>query len=152
MRGDTRSYAAARKERAADIDRWLTDLLRTACGTPYGRTGKNGEHGNTDERGVLSGVALVAVGSLGRAELAPGSDLDLVLLHNGRDDVARIADRVWYPVWDSGVGLDHSVRTVEEAAVVARGDLKAVLGLIQARHVAGDPELTRAARESVLSE
>ncbi|MER5418524.1 [protein-PII] uridylyltransferase, partial [Streptosporangium roseum] len=152
MRGDTRSYAAARKERAADIDRWLTDLLRTACGTPYGRTGKNGEHRTTDERGALSGVALVAVGSLGRAELAPGSDLDLVLLHNGRDDVARIADRVWYPVWDSGVGLDHSVRTVEEAATVARDDLKAVLGLIQARHVAGDPELTRAARESVLSE
>ena len=57
---------------------------------------------------------------LGRRELRPGSDLDLVLLHNGRDDVARIADRIWYPIWDSGVGLDHSVRTVDEAAKVAR--------------------------------
>ncbi|GGS59718.1 bifunctional uridylyltransferase/uridylyl-removing enzyme [Planobispora rosea] len=149
MRGETRSYAAARKERAADIDRWLTDLLRTACGTPYGPGG--GTRG-TDERGALSGVALVAVGSLGRSELAPGSDLDLVLLHDGRQDVARIADRIWYPVWDSGIGLDHSVRTVDEAAKVAREDLKAVLGLIQARHVAGDPELTRAARETVLAE
>nr|BFE87308.1 hypothetical protein GCM10020093_099090 [Planobispora longispora] len=149
MRGDTRSYAAARKERAADIDRWLTDLLRTACGTPYGN---NGGTRGTDERGALSGVALVAVGSLGRSELAPGSDLDLVLLHDGREDVARIADRIWYPVWDSGIGLDHSVRTVDEAAKVAREDLKAVLGLIQARHVAGDPELTRAARETVLAE
>ncbi|MBG0828441.1 [protein-PII] uridylyltransferase [Planomonospora sp. ID67723] len=149
MRGDTRSYAAARKERAADVDRWLTDLLRTACGTPYGRDG--GTRG-TDERAALSGIALVAVGSLGRSELAPGSDLDLVLLHDGREDVARVADRVWYPVWDSGIGLDHSVRTVSEAAKVAREDLKAVLGLIQARHVAGDPELTRAAREIVLAE
>ncbi|MFC4057533.1 [protein-PII] uridylyltransferase [Planomonospora corallina] len=155
MRGDTRSYAAARRERAADVDRWLTDLLRTACGTPYGRPGK-GPDGrdirNGDERGTLRGVALVAVGSLGRSELAPGSDLDLVLLHDGREDIARVADRVWYPVWDSGIGLDHSVRTVDEAAKVAREDLKAVLGLIQARHVAGDPELTRAAREIVLAD
>mgnify|MGYP001950535936 CR=1 FL=1 len=106
----------------------------------------------TDERGAMAGVALVAVGSFGSGEPAPGSDLDLVLLHAGRDDVARIADRVWYPIWDSGIGLDHSVRTVEEAAKVAREDLKAVLGLIQARHVAGDAELTRALRETVLAE
>ncbi|GAA2399335.1 [protein-PII] uridylyltransferase [Nonomuraea africana] len=133
MRADARSFAAARKERVADTDRWLKDLLRTA--SPGGE-----------------GVALVAVGSLGRGELAPGSDLDLVLLHEGGDDIARIADRVWYPIWDSGVGLDHSVRTVDEAVKVAREDLKAVLSLIQARHVAGDPELTRKAREAVLAE
>ncbi|MEZ7128271.1 [protein-PII] uridylyltransferase [Nonomuraea sp. AD125B] len=132
MRGEARSYAAARKERTADTDRWLKDLFRTAS---------DGDH-----------VSLVAVGSLGRGEPAPGSDLDLVLLHNGRPDVARIADRIWYPIWDSSVGLDHSVRTVEEAVAVARQDLKAVLGLIQARHVAGDPELTRKAREAVLAE
>ncbi|MFG1616872.1 [protein-PII] uridylyltransferase [Nonomuraea wenchangensis] len=132
MRGEARSYAAARKERTADTDRWLKDLFRTAS---------DGDH-----------VSLVAVGSLGRGEPAPGSDLDLVLLHNGRPDVARIADRIWYPIWDSSIGLDHSVRTVEEAVAVARQDLKAVLGLIQARHVAGDPELTRKAREAVLAE
>jgi len=169
MRGEARSYAAARKERAADIDRWLTDLFRTATAQPYGRESRSGPGAKSgtpgfdrtlgsEERGIGgppgagTGVALVAVGSLGRAELAPGSDLDLVLLHNGRDDVARIADRIWYPIWDSGVGLDHSVRTVDEAAKVAREDLKAVLGLIQARHVIGDPELTRAVREIVLAE
>ncbi|MEU0567126.1 [protein-PII] uridylyltransferase [Nonomuraea sp. NPDC005983] len=132
MRGEARSFAAARKERAADTDRWLKDLFRTAS---------DGDR-----------VSLVAVGSLGRGELAPGSDLDLVLLHNGRRDVARVADRIWYPIWDSAVGLDHSVRTVEEAVAVARDDLKAVLGLIQARHIAGDPDLTRKAREAVLAE
>ncbi|MFI9588754.1 [protein-PII] uridylyltransferase [Nonomuraea sp. NPDC052265] len=132
MRGEARSYAAARKERTADTDRWLKDLFRTAS---------DGDQ-----------VSLVAVGSLGRGEPAPGSDLDLVLLHDGRADVARIADRIWYPIWDSAVGLDHSVRTVAEAVAVARQDLKAVLGLIQARHVAGDPELTRKAREAVLAE
>ncbi|GAA3835225.1 [protein-PII] uridylyltransferase [Sphaerisporangium flaviroseum] len=177
MRGDARSYAAARKERAADIDRWLADLFRTAVPQPYGREGRNGLGGaksgfaSGEERGAGAtpmgpgappagtgaafagtGVALVAVGSLGRGELAPGSDLDLVLVHNGQDDVGRIADRIWYPIWDSGLGLDHSVRTVDEVTKVAREDLKAVLGLIQARHVTGDPELTRAAREAVLAE
>lgn len=88
------------------------------------------------------GVALVAVGGLGRREPAPASDLDLVLVHDGRPGVAAVADRVWYPVWDSGVGLDHSVRTVDEAVAVARDDLKAALGLLDARHVAGDPALS----------
>ncbi|MBP2705287.1 [protein-PII] uridylyltransferase [Microbispora sp. RL4-1S] len=160
MRGETRSFASARKDRVADIDRWLTDLFRTAATRPYaqdGRSGPGGKGGFPDDRGSagphgIGGVALVAVGSLGRGELAPGSDLDLVLLHDGRGDVARVADRIWYPIWDSGVGLDHSVRTVEEAVKVAREDMKAVLGLIQARHIVGDPELTRAAREAVLAE
>ncbi|MDF5752684.1 [protein-PII] uridylyltransferase [Spongiactinospora sp. TRM90649] len=151
MRGDARSFAPARKARSGDIDRWLTDLLRTACAMPYARDRQPGI-GTVAVGERDAGVALLAVGSLGRGEPAPGSDLDLVLLHGGRDDVAAIADRVWYPVWDSGVGLDHSVRTVEEAAKVARDDLKAALGLIQARHVAGDPELSRAVRESVLAD
>ena len=90
------------------------------------------------------GVALVAVGGLGRREVAPGSDLDLLLVHAGRPDVAAVADAVWYPVWDSGVGLDHSVRTVDEALAVTADDLKAALGLLDARHVAGDAELTAA--------
>ncbi len=89
-----------------------------------------------------AGVALVAVGGLGRREVAAGSDLDLVLVHAGRPDVGRVADALWYPLWDSGVGLDHSVRTVPEAVAIARADLKAALGLVDARHVAGDPALS----------
>jgi [protein-PII] uridylyltransferase len=89
------------------------------------------------------GVALVAVGALGRQDPTPGSDLDLVLVHEGRSDVAGIADSVWYPVWDSGVGLDHSVRTVAEATAVAKDDLKAALGLLDTRFVAGDADLAQ---------
>ncbi|MBC7678078.1 MAG: [protein-PII] uridylyltransferase [Pseudorhodobacter sp.] len=88
------------------------------------------------------GVALVAVGALGRQDPTPGSDLDLVLVHDGSRDVTALADQVWYPVWDTGMGLDHSVRTVAEAAGVAGSDLKAALGLLDARHVAGDPQLS----------
>ncbi len=65
--------------------------------------------------GAEPGVALVAVGGYGRKELLPGSDLDVLMLHDGRDGIARIADRIWYPVWDSGAHLDHAVRTVPQA-------------------------------------
>lgn len=97
--------------------------------------------------GAADGVALVAVGGLGRREVAPYSDLDLVLLHRGRPDVAELAEAVWYPVWDAGVGLDHSVRTVAEALAVAGDDLKAALGLLELRLVAGDPALAQQLRE-----
>jgi len=116
--------AALRSRLSALADDVLTDLLGKAAGH-------------------ASGVALVAVGSYGRREPAPGSDLDLLLLHNGAvTDLAAVADALWYPLWDSGVGLDHAVRTVTEARVVAAEDLKAALGLLDARHIAGDPRLT----------
>ncbi len=89
-------------------------------------------------------MALVAVGGYGRRELCPGSDLDVVLVHKGGATgrvVKSVAERIWYPVWDVGVGLDHSVRTVKEALAVAGADLKAALGLLDARFVAGDADL-----------
>ena len=75
------TFAADRSRRTTQTDRWLAGML-----------------------GAEPGVALVAVGGYGRKELLPGSDLDVLLLHNGRDDIAKIADRIWYPVWDSGPG------------------------------------------------
>ncbi len=98
------------------------------------------------------GVALVAVGGLGRREPTPYGDLDLVVLHDGKSaDIAEIADSVWYPIWDAGVGLDHSVRTPEEALAVAAGDLKAMLGMLDVRQLAGDPALAGLLREQVLA-
>jgi [protein-PII] uridylyltransferase len=100
----------------------------------------------------VAGVALMAVGGLGRREPTPHGDLDLVLLHTGKvADIAEIANQLWYPVWDAGVGLDHSVRTVDQAMSVAGDDLKAILGMLDARHVAGDPALTGLLREQVIA-
>ncbi|MFI1659566.1 [protein-PII] uridylyltransferase [Streptomyces sp. NPDC020472] len=101
------------------------------------------------------GTALVAVGGYGRAELSPRSDLDLLLLHDGTADkaaVAALADRIWYPVWDLGLALDHSVRTPAEARATAGDDLKAHLGLLDARTVAGDAGLVAALRTTVLAD
>jgi [protein-PII] uridylyltransferase len=73
--------------------------------------------------------------------MAPYSDLDLVLLHDGKRDVAELADSLWYPLWDARVELDHSVRTVGQAVQVAATDLRAALGLLDARLIAGDDAL-----------
>jgi [protein-PII] uridylyltransferase len=123
------AFGADRARRAAETDRWLASLL-----------------------GDEAGVALVAVGGYGRRELLPGSDLDVLLLHAARPDISRLADRIWYPVWDSGTRLDHAVRTPREGREVARGDLRAALGLLHARHVAGDPGLTAEFRRGVLAD
>jgi [protein-PII] uridylyltransferase len=124
-----KSFAADRARRTGQVDRWLAELL-----------------------GDVPGVALVAVGGYGRGELLPHSDLDVVLLHEGADDIAGTADQIWYPVWDSGAELDHAVRTVPQARRVARGDLKVALGLLSARHVAGEEDLTRLLRAGALQD
>ncbi|HEX5114500.1 MAG TPA: [protein-PII] uridylyltransferase [Pseudonocardiaceae bacterium] len=87
------------------------------------------------------GIALVAVGALGRRELVPYSDLDLVLVHEGGEPVTGLAEGLWYPLWDAGIGLDHSVRTVRESLRVAADDLRAALGLLEVRYLAGDTEV-----------
>lgn len=103
----------------------------------------------------LRGISLVAVGGYGRGELSPRSDLDLLLLHDGSADpgaVASLADRIWYPIWDLGLDLDHSVRTPAEARKTAGEDLKVQLGLLDARHLAGDLGLTAGLRTAVLAD
>lgn len=119
----------------ASADEWLRELFDIAVGD------------------ASSTFCLVAVGGYGRGDLALGSDLDLVLVHRaGAAEAARVADLLWYPVWDSGVRLDHSVRTVAEARRMASDDLKVVLGMVDSRVVAGSPELAAGLSQAVLSD
>jgi [protein-PII] uridylyltransferase len=99
-----------------------------------------------------SGVALAAVGSLARHELGPRSDIDLVLLHDGRNRPAvdQLAKRLWYPLWDARIRLDHSVRTPTECAQVAGRELSAGVGLLDLRKIAGDGGLVTGARSALL--
>jgi len=103
------------------VDVWLADLLRSAAPD-------------------TTGLALVALGGYGRAELCPESDIDVMLVHDRRCDVATIADRVWYPIWDEALHLGHSVSTVKEALNLASDDLETATALLSARHIAGDPQ------------
>jgi [protein-PII] uridylyltransferase len=96
---------------------------------------------------------LVAVGGYGRSELTVGSDLDLLLLHkSGTAESTRVAEALWYPIWDTGVPLDHSVRTVSEARRLASDDIKVLLGLLDARVVAGDAGLATQLQSVVLGD
>lgn len=132
---EARSGPPRRSALAELTDEWLTGLFAA------------GAEG-------LRGVSLVAVGGYGRGELSPRSDLDLLLLHDSGDPgaVAALADRIWYPVWDLGLALDHSVRTPAEARKTAGEDLKVQLGLLDARHIAGDLGLTAGLRTAVLAD
>ncbi|MGC9666319.1 [protein-PII] uridylyltransferase [Planosporangium sp. 12N6] len=118
--------AGARAARAEALDAWLATLLPDA-----------------------EGLALMAVGGLARRECAPHGDLDLVLLHDGRAGIDGIVEKLWYPIWDARLPLDHSVRTVDEAVDVAGTDVKAALGMLDARLVAGDGALVTRLRDRV---
>jgi len=98
-----------------------------------------------------SGFSIVATGSLGRRELVPYSDLDLLLLHDGMptDTMRQVADQLWYPLWDANIRLDHSVRTVAETLRVAGADVSAGLAMLDARHIAGDEQLSARLIEGV---
>ena len=91
-----------------------------------------------------SGFAIVATGGLGRGELLPYSDLDLMLLHDNlpHDVVGHVAELLWYPLWDANIRIDHSVRTVHEALTVAGEDISAGLAMLEVRHIAGDSDLS----------
>ena len=95
----------------------------------------------TDTVGHRDDVALLAVGGYGRAELCPNSDLDLLLLHDDVDDIEELAGALWYPLWDEGAKLGHSVRTVREALDLAADDLETATALLSGRVVAGSADL-----------
>ncbi|GFG49833.1 [protein-PII] uridylyltransferase [Mycolicibacterium agri] len=91
-----------------------------------------------------SGFAIVATGGMGRREMVPYSDLDLMLVHDNlpSDVVSEVAENLWYPLWDANIRLDHSVRTVPEALRVAADDISAGLAMLEVRHIAGDADLS----------
>ncbi|MSX86540.1 MAG: [protein-PII] uridylyltransferase [Actinobacteria bacterium] len=97
-----------------------------------------------------SGVALIATGGYGRAELCPQSDLDLLLLTTSTSQGEALASRLWYPIWDQGLKLGHSVRTLNQALELSRDDLDTATALLAVRHLCGDPSLTEDLREGAL--
>ncbi|OBI75065.1 [protein-PII] uridylyltransferase [Mycobacterium asiaticum] len=135
--------AAARRDLLSDGHRGMAPAeLRQACQELHESwlVAKAAQIGITED----SGFAIVGVGGLGRREFLPYSDLDLVLLHDGKpaDLLGPVADKLWYPLWDANIRLDHSVRTVGEALATAGADMTAALGMLEARHIAGEQRLS----------
>jgi [protein-PII] uridylyltransferase len=89
-------------------------------------------------------VALTAVGGYGRGELAPGSDLDILILHDGSnkaDDLSQFINDFLYPLWSAGRAVDHSVRTRAQTRDIAAEDIRVALGLLDLRFIQGNKDL-----------
>ena len=109
-------------------DEWLSQLFDDA----------------TEAEKKKNDIALIAVGGYGRQELAPYSDIDVVLVHDSVKNISDIASKLWYPIWDAGLKLGHSVRTPKETAKLCATDLDTATALVTGRVIAGNVELGNA--------
>lgn len=89
-------------------------------------------------------VSLCGVGGYGRGEMAPFSDLDLLFLTNDKKisaHVEQLTEFVLYLLWDLGLKVGHSVRTVDQSIRLAKEDQTILTSLLDLRFLAGDTEL-----------
>ena len=88
-------------------------------------------------------LALVAVGGYGRSELMPGSDIDLLILLP--DEAGNLYDRkitaLLTFLWDIGLEVGHSVRSINDCVEQSLADITVVTNLMEARWLAGSTRL-----------
>lgn len=90
-----------------------------------------------------AGISLEAVGGYGRGELHPFSDIDLLILHR-QDVLAACKDnieRFLAFLWDIGLEIGHSVRTVQQCVDIARDDITVATNIMESRTLVGDESL-----------
>ncbi len=90
-------------------------------------------------------VCLMAVGGYGRAELAPYSDVDLLLLYSSsqKEALSPLVEKILYPLWDIGLDVSCSSRSITECLKMAQSDLHIKTGLIDGRYLDGEYEFFR---------
>jgi [protein-PII] uridylyltransferase len=101
------------------------------------------EAADAEAQRELVQCAVVALGGYGRRELSPASDVDLLFLHpgSGSKTAAAFVERVLVTLWDAGLTVGHSFRSVRECAAASRGDLHSRTALFEARYVTGSQGL-----------
>jgi [protein-PII] uridylyltransferase len=120
--------------RNSDImDRVIRDIYGFCC-EEAGRGGK----GETD------GMALVALGGYGRGELNPYSDIDLLFLYHRKLDEFSdfVVKEVLYILWDLGLHVGHSCRSITDCIKIARDDTTVRTSMLESRHICGDELIT----------
>ena len=133
--------------RAAMLDALLRHLWNSAKGSLSAQAQKE-----------FPPLSLVAIGGYGRAELNPHSDIDFMFLHDGQIAVdkplpylSRLIDGVLYPLWDVGLKVGHSVRSIDDCVKVANADMQSKTSLIEARLIAGDEALFKKFQKSLVA-
>lgn len=89
-------------------------------------------------------LTLVALGGYGRGELFPFSDIDLMLLHSRwvkKNILKKTAEGILYPLWDAGLEVGHSVRSVSQCLADCRNDFHLQVSMLDARQIAGSEKL-----------
>jgi [protein-PII] uridylyltransferase len=125
------------RERAQVIDALLLHLFDYAMES-YARS-----------RGIPPApVALVALGGYGRGELSPWSDVDVMFLFPTKTKPAEakplqehLTNEILYILWDCGLKVGHSTRTIDEAFAEARREIQSKTALLEARRIAGSEKL-----------
>ena len=90
-------------------------------------------------------IVLVALGGYGRGELHPSSDIDLMVIYEGELSpfVQRVTQEVLYTLWDLGLQVGHSCRSLSDCLAMARTDFPSRTSMQESRYVAGDRLLFR---------
>ena len=116
---------------AAFMDGFLSTLFRLVVA-------------DTKKDGAVPGsIVLVALGGYGRGELGPLSDLDLMVIYDGEMGpfVQRVTQGLLYTLWDLGLTVGHSVRSLPDCVAMARTDFASRTSMQEARYVVGDRRL-----------
>ncbi len=103
-------------------------------------------------------LALVAIGGYGRAELNPHSDIDFMFLHDGQiaanrplPHLSKLIDGILYPLWDIGLKVGHSVRSIDDCVTVANADMQSKTSLIESRLIIGDEALFKKFQKTLVN-
>lgn len=102
-------------------------------------------------------VALVAIGGYGRGELSPYSDIDIMFLHDSsarstshHPYVKETVEQVLYMLWDVGLKVGHSTRSVSDAVTQANKDMQSKTSMIESRRLIGDEKIYEAFQQSLI--